>query len=360
MDEKEIKIKNLMKENGLEALLLGTRANFLWATGGKRNDVIKNEDTCLAYLFFTENSKYLIASSSDMDRIKEEELFGLGFETVTYNWYDQSFADAIKKIGNYTKIGNDFYHQGFLNIEGKLAKERINLSSTEIEKISRLCREYTRIFTDFCQGLKKGEKENEIAAELNYICSKAKINLPVLMVGSDNRIYKYKHPVPTDKKIDKYVLIATVAERDGLNASISRSIYFGDPPKGLIERIKAVNYIESFYYSCSNPGQALGNIINKGKEIYSKLGYSGQWEKHTQGGLIGYKPREFLATQGSNIKISPGNALSWNPTLEGAKAEDMILVKDEGINQLSIDKRWPYEEIKIEGINYLKPELLLI
>jgi len=42
------------------------------------------------------------------------------------------------------------------------------------------------------------------------------------------------------------------------------------------------------------------------------------------------------------------------------KAEDFILVKDTGIEQLSIDRRWPYEEIQINGNVFLKPKILEI
>jgi hypothetical protein len=42
------------------------------------------------------------------------------------------------------------------------------------------------------------------------------------------------------------------------------------------------------------------------------------------------------------------------------KAEDFILVKDNVIEQLSIDRRWPYEEITISGKPFLKPKILEI
>jgi hypothetical protein len=34
-------------------------------------------------------------------------------------------------------------------------------------------------------------------------------------------------------------------------------------------------------------------------------------------------------------------ALAWNPSLPGHKIEDTILVGDDGVENLTIDPRWP-------------------
>ena len=309
------KLQNLICYKNLSGIILSKQTNFLWITGGKRNDVIKNEDVSLVYMFITENNKYLISWESDAARVLNEELNLLGFELVKYNWYNQSVFDVVKKIFPKGRIGADFSSNGIENIEGDIAKLRIELTDFEILKIKTLCDEYTRILTDFCSNLKPGLSEKEVMASFIYKCLKNNIRLPVIMVGSDDRLFKYRHPVATDKKIEKYLMMATVAERDGLNASITRSVYFGKTPKDLLNRQNAVNYVETFFYYHSKPGVILKELFEIGKKVYQEIGFKDDWKNHIQGGIIAYKPREILATESEDLKLKSNYLMGWNPTV---------------------------------------------
>jgi len=357
---KEERIRGLLERKNLAGIILGTLTNFLWLTGGRRNQIIKNADISLVHLLITKQKRYLLSTRSDADRIMDEELSDLGFELVLYDWYRDSFVDALNKIGINGAIGCDFYYEKFPIIEEDLTKLRVSLTDFEVRRVKELCKDYTELLTDFCFTFKPGLTETDIAADLHYKCAKRNIFPWVLMVGSDERVFKYRHPAATNKKVKKYVLIATVVERDGLNVSISRSVYFGKLPEDLKMKQTTVNIIESTYYSHSLPGTSLGDLFDIGKATYSKLGYPNEWENHTQGGIVGYKPRELLVKEDSEIEINSNNVLGWNPTIQGVKAEDFILVKEKEIEQLSIDPRWPYEEVRINGKMFRKPKILEI
>ena len=354
------KIRTLLNRKGISGIILSTKKNFMWLTGGRNNDVVKNIETTLVYLLVNKNTKYLISWASDKNRIMQEELNDLGFELLTYEWYNQSFLDAIKKLNITGNIGADFSVNGLVNIESELSILRTELTDYEIEKIKILCQEFSKILTDFCFKLKPHLTEKEIAANFNYYCAGHNINLPVLLVGSDERIFKYRHPVATDKKVDKYILFGTVAERDGLNASLTRSVYFGKTPDELVKRQNAVNYMEAFYWHQLKVGANLKDIFNLGKDMYEKLDFKDEYKKHTQGGLVAYTAREIYADEIHDCFLKENNLMGWNPTVPGAKAEDMILIKKDKIEQLSIDKRWTYQNIVIENKEYLKPLILEI
>jgi len=87
---------------------MGKTKNFLWLTDGKNNNVVKNIEAFLVYLLINKDNKYLISWASDKKRIMEEELDGLGFELLTYEWYNQSFFDALDKLNLKGDIGADF------------------------------------------------------------------------------------------------------------------------------------------------------------------------------------------------------------------------------------------------------------
>ena len=131
MIQKELRIKekrivNLLQCKYLSGILLSTQTNFLWFTGGRRNDVIKNDDISLVYLFITKDKKYLVTCNSDIDRVMNEELYDLGFEPILYQWYSQSVFDAVKRISPKGKIGADFAADSIEYIEGDMISLRMN------------------------------------------------------------------------------------------------------------------------------------------------------------------------------------------------------------------------------------------
>jgi len=360
IDIKHSRLKSLFAYNDLSGILLSKQSNFQWFTGGKMNDVIKNEDKSLVFLFITESERYLIATKSDGDRVLNEELNGMGFEQFFYNWYDQTVVDAVKKIGIKGKIGADFDGTGLINISLDIVNLRTDLTVYEIDRYKKFCSFYTKLLTDFCSNkVKPGISEKDIAANLIYECLKYGIRLPVLMVGSDERIFKYRHPCATGKRVNKYILIATSAEKDGLHSNLTRSVYFGRIPDDLVSKQKAVNFVQAYFTVHSVKGVSLKDLFETGKEAYVKVGFRDEWENHLQGGITGYRPLEYLASsKSSDVVIRLNNVLSWNPTISGVKSEDPVLIFSDGHRQLSIDEKWPYEEIEIRGKKIKRPEIL--
>ena len=357
---KKQRLIELISSKGIKAVLISKQSNFLWLTCGKRNDVLKNDNNSLVYLLITKNRNYLIATNSDADRVIQEELLNLNFDKVTYKWDCEDVFDAVKKLGINGKIGGDFYDYRIINIDDLLINLRVNLTGYEVERTVQLCEKYTKILTEFCLKLKPGVTEREIGARLSYKLLMNNIRATVLMIGSDDRIFKFRHPVATNKIVDNYLLIATAVEEDGINITVSRSIYFGKAPKNLHVKQHIVNFIDATYCSYLIPGRNLKELYIKGKETYSKLNLIDEWDKHTQGGVIGYTPREIEIKENVNYILNNNNLISFNPTITGVKTEDVVLIENNIAKQLTIDKDWPSEEITIDKFTYLKSKILEI
>lgn len=69
---KEQRVYELIDKLNLSGILLSKQTNFLWFTGGNRNDVIKNEDNSLVYLLITKDNKYLISTNSDKEELSQK------------------------------------------------------------------------------------------------------------------------------------------------------------------------------------------------------------------------------------------------------------------------------------------------
>lgn len=58
-------------------------------------------------------------------------------------------------------------------------------------------------------------------------------------------------------------------------------------------------------------------IFDQGTQAYTQTGYPDDWQKHFQGGPIGYGPREFNATRETHQEVLVSQAVAWNPTITG-------------------------------------------
>jgi hypothetical protein len=78
-----------------------------------------------------------------------------------------------------------------------------------------------------------------------------------------------------------------------------------------------------------------------------------------QGGISGYSPLEFMASENSKIIVRENNIISWNPTVKGAKSEDPHLITKNGAIQLPMDIRWPVKEYGFNEDRIFKRPLIL-
>ncbi len=362
VDDFRQKLKKLIEvidKRSLSGIVISTQTNFKWLTSGRNNPILKNSDVALASLVITRDGHFLLATSSDVQRIMEEELLSFDFEPVLYDWYRETMLDGLKRLGlEKGSVGYDTTIPGMHSVEEELRKLRCTLTDLEVERYRNNCREYTQLMTSFCTTIESGEREMEIEDSFIHACLQSGFVPTVVMVGSDRRVSKYRHPVATLKTVDNYVLLATVAEKDGLSISLTRAVHIGKTPDWLDERQSAVNYIEASYYAHAEGGVSLKDLLECGKKAYSEVGYPDEWKIHTQGGIIAYAPRECILTEGSDYVLKDNNALSFNPTIEGVKAEDVCILQNNRIDQLSVDLNWPHEEIYVNGKKYVTSKIL--
>ena len=102
--------------------------------------------------------------------------------------------------------------------------------------------------------------EHDIEAMFLYEYGKFNATPEVLLVGSDDRISKYRHPNPSPKKVEKFVLLHPGIRKWGLHANVTRMVYFGDTlPKDIAEKYEAVNKLQAATLSMCIPGERFSN-----------------------------------------------------------------------------------------------------
>src|SRR5947209_6310014 len=103
--EKEGRLRGMMREHGLDAVLLGRSANFAWLSGG-RSYINIATDGGVASLLITRDSSYLLTDVIEVDRLREEEGFaGSQWEVVAEAWHEPR-----RRLGELTaglRVGSD-------------------------------------------------------------------------------------------------------------------------------------------------------------------------------------------------------------------------------------------------------------
>ncbi|MGC8977038.1 MAG: M24 family metallopeptidase [Candidatus Ratteibacteria bacterium] len=350
------RIKKLLREKGLKGILLNKVSNFAWFSGGKINYVALNTEIGVCKLLITENKIYYLTNNIEYSRISEEELKDSGFEPVVENWYEEKFYEKIKKIID-GKIGSDIPFLDFLPLN--IEELHFPLLPEEIERYKKLGNDTTKIMTEVCSKIKSGEKEIEVAGRLSERLWRKNIIPVVILIASDERIEKYRHPIPTEKEIKRCVMVVLCGRRDGLIVSLTRIVNFGKLSEELKKKHLSVCKIDAAFINSTKKGKTIGEVFSEGIKMYEKTGYKTEWEKHHQGGPTGYLTRYFRATFDRKEKINENQAFAWNPSITGTKSEDTIITTDTEPIIITEDKNWPFLKIEINGKRILRPDILI-
>jgi len=356
IQEKERRIRELLDSSNLDGILLSLQSNFAWATGGKRNYVGIATEMGVASLLITRNEKYVITSTIEKYRIIDEELTEQNYELIEFDWYDDSKkVEIIKDFGN---VGSDDGFEGTKNIADQIAELRYSLTPEEIERYQWLGKKSGEAIADACFRIKPGDSEYQIAADLSAILIQQSIIPVVLLVASDERVYNYRHPIPTDKKIKEYVMVVLCARKYGLITSVTRMVHFGTLPGELRRKHDAVVKIDAAFIANSKPGANVGEIFLTVQNMYAETGYPDEWKLHHQGGPTGYAPRDYRAVPQSPQNLVKNQAIAWNPSITGTKSEDTIIIKEDETPIITESPNWPMLSVKYAGTFWNRADIL--
>ncbi|PJF33090.1 MAG: peptidase M24, partial [Candidatus Thermofonsia Clade 1 bacterium] len=67
----------------------------------------------------------------------------------------------------------------------------------------------------------------------------------VVLVASDERVASYRHPLPTDKPIERYAMLVLCFRKDGLVISLTRLVHFGAMPDELRRKAEACARVDA-------------------------------------------------------------------------------------------------------------------
>ena len=348
-------LRALMDRRGLDLLRLDTVPTLAWITAGARTFIDESTETPAFTIAVTRDRVYALTDGIEAPRLRgEEHLDALGFEIVAEPWYRRG-AFATDLASGKT-AGQDGLGAG-ADVSRDVQILRMRLRAGEIGRMREVCGLAGEAMAAATRSLRSGMTEWEAAALLAAE-GRARGGEPiVVLVGSDVRIFQYRHPTPTAKPIERYAMLVLCLRRAGLVAALTRCVYFGQLPDELRAKALATARVDADLMRGSKPGATLGEMFALARASYAAVGHPDAIGEHHQGGTIGYRSREIIATPDDTTALAEGMACAWNPSIQGAKSEDTILLTPDGPQVLTTMPGWPMWTVSGDGWAMERPAI---
>jgi Xaa-Pro aminopeptidase len=361
--KKQETLDAFMEHHKLEALLLQQVSSFAWATCGASSYINTAASQGSAKLLLIQSGgrteRYLITNNIEAPRLdQEEKLIDQGWEFVVDPWNQEE--NRVGELAGHLSLGSDGPYPGAVNVSTEITRLRSKLLPEEILRFQALGKICGEAMNEAIQCVKPGQNEYEIAALLSQAVERRGAQAIVNLIATDERVYQFRHPLPTGKVMERYAMLVLCGRKWGLVCSLTRLVHFGSIADSLRHKMEAVAKIDGVLIAATQAGRTLGEIFQMAQKAYAENGYPDEWRLHHQGGAAGYEPREYLGMPGSTDIVSAGQVYAWNPSIAGIKSEDSILVLESGPQILTRIEGWPTLEISAGGLQIPRPAVLEI
>lgn len=338
LQTKLARMRTMMSSSGYSAVHVTQIGNLAWLLCGA-DLVVSLTNAAVAEVVVTHQDVTVITDNIERERLETEELPD-GVDIAYAPWHDPAQKQAaIKKRLGSGKVLSDAPG------EGRDVRDfwplRTPLLPEEVTRYRALCQETARVFTDVLTTLEPGLTEHELAGRLAERLRAGGMQPAVLLIAGDERLERYRHPIPKDQRIEKRLMAVACARRHGLYASITRFVSFGGETTARQQAYQDLLQIERAILDGTQHGVLAKDLFAEIQDAYARHGHEGGWQHHHQGGPTGYFTRDFTANPTNQRMLTTGSAYAWNPSLPGLKVEDTVLLTDDTLEILTEDPRWP-------------------
>jgi len=358
-------LRNRMSDLDIDGVVISGQAAFSWYTAGGENRVVTASEEGAASIVATSEQDYIVTNNIEGPRVSAEAVPAQsGFTILETPWHRPGLvAEKIAELG----AGRSFVADGGPWNLPPLPEDIVQLSyrllEPEIERYREVGREASFAAEGACHRAEPGMTEEEVAAVLAEEVYARGLIPTVILVASDERIERFRHPLPTEKRIDNSLMVVLCARRHGLIANLTRMVYFGRTlPPELAGKHRAVQQVDAAFILATREGAVVEEVFEHGLTSYEANGFGDEWQNHHQGGPTGYQGRSYKARRGEKRRVLAPQAFAWNPSIAGTKSEDTVLTAPGGgvPELLTPPLDWPVREVEWGGDTIPRAEILLL
>jgi Xaa-Pro dipeptidase len=353
VDAKLAQVRALLADLAAPAIVLTTAGAVAWLTAGLENRIEAGSAASAMWVVVTSDDALALTTRVEAPRIEaEHDLTGRGLSLETIEWFagDAGFVAAAREFAGHpaASLASDG-HAGFgIDADEALAGLRLALLPAERVRLSALAVDAARALEQTLRSWRPGERDVDLQARIAAQLERSGAFGACLIVGGDDRVERFRHPLATGAPVERLVMAVVVAERGGLHAAATRFACSG----GLSDEVRAAWQtalaVESRMLAASRVDATYGDVLRACDDAYADVGQPGAWREHYQGGPIAYRQREFEIVPSQREsrwyaqRIEPGHAVAWNPSVAGGgKSEDTFLIDGAGLHCLTDTGEWP-------------------
>ena len=364
--EKTARLVEMLNAENLGGVLINSQPNFAWLTAGANNGIdTSRENGAASLLVRNDGKRFVLASRIEMPRILAEEVSENDFEPIEFSWEEEKASSTFQAdraaalLGENKILSSDLaFAPSVRVVEGAIARCRYQLTEPEIERYRSLGSDAGTIIGELAKSLEPGQTEQEIARLVSDKLALDNIRSVVTLVAADERLEKYRHPVPTRKTWEKVVMVVVCARRGGLIASLSRIFCAGKIPDELTRKTVAAARVNAKILAATKHGAIGADLYKTATEAYEAEGFKGEQNLHHQGGATGYRTRDWVAHPASADQAQKNQAFAWNPSISGTKVEETALLLNDEIEIITASPGFSQISVEIDKKEFLSPGIL--
>ncbi|MHA1293208.1 MAG: M24 family metallopeptidase [Promethearchaeota archaeon] len=281
-----------------------------------------------------------VKSNFVQKNIKKLKLNSVGFEDDYI---------SVKKFNEWT---NKFKINKFVGASEILNRARIIKTQEEIERMKRAAELGDIGFKVIYNSIEAGMTEKELAAEAEYAMRKSGsegTSFDMIIASGDNSAYP--HSTTSEKKIKDgdIVLVDIGAIYKGYCSDMTRTFIFGNVNPLKARLINLVNEGQQFALDNIKDGLKCVDLDKLVRDFFIKKDQKlGSRFIHGLGHGVGIEIHEdpyispvskLVLKKNMVVTIEPG---LYHPGIGGARTEDQIVVKENGIISLTSSKKYYY------------------
>ncbi len=359
IDHKLRLVRDLMNRLGLRGILFRKQANFAWLTCGGRNMVGIATEAGVGSILVTPDAQYVLCNSIEAPRLaSEERVEDMGYAVRSWPWFEDRERTLAEELAGGSEIGCDMPFADLGNIGADIAPLRWSLTTWEVERYREVGFMTARAIEDTATTIRPGDKECAVVGRLSSALWQNGLDYITIFCAADDRIGGYRHPIATDARVEKRAMLCVNARKWGLIVSLTRFVQFGRVPEEIRRKYDSSVHVDCVLMANTVPGRPVVEAFNKGLEAYKERGFEKEYERHHQGGAIGYEGRDYKVTPTTDAVVRENQAFAWNPTITGAKSEDTILATAHGPEILSRAVTFPTIGLEVCGLPFRRPDIL--
>ena len=357
IEAKQARITALLQETAREGLILLEPENVAWFTsGGVARGILDPQE--MPAIFFSPEGRWVLSSNADSQRLFDEELDGLGFQLKEWSC-ESSRSQLLQALCHGRSLACDLPLGECKIVENQMQHLRRRLTPYEQACIRAVGQILSHALEACCRTIAPGDTEREVAGQLSHRLLHRGAQPLLLSVAADDRLRNYRQCGYTPTPIRTYCVVSATARKYGVCATASRSVCFGPPEQHLRKDHDAACKVSATYVATSWPDAVPRQILLTGRRVYLVSGAEHEWLLSPQGYITGRAAVEMALTPATEDLFQTGWAVTWRASAGAGLSCDTFLVTEDGPRAITATENWPLKKIRIQGAEFVRPDLLV-